>query len=283
MPIGGADSGAVNRWVGGAGALLAGLLGWGLFEAAWVRYRTLELEVPGLPAELDGLRIVHLSDFHLGVPSPGVGAVAKAVRWTRHRDPDLVVITGDLLTSPRGEPLLRRLVSLLPRPTVAILGNHDLAISRDPQAKRSDLQELDPATLLRDEGVELTLRGTSVWIAGADARLIVQRRVKVDPNTLSREAGFRILLCHYPRVVDALQPGRFELVLAGHMHDGQIALPYPGGKIRFAHLHARFQRGVYRTPAAVLHVSPGLGTTFVPFRFAARPEATELVLRSAAM
>jgi uncharacterized protein len=282
MTSGGADSGAVGPWVGGAGAFVAGLLGWGLAEAARPRLRELELDVPGLPAELDGLRIVHLSDFHLGAPSPGVRAVRRAVAWTVERAPDLVVITGDLLTHPRGEPLLRELVAQLPQPTIAILGNHDLAISRDPQATRSDLRELEPATLLRDDGVELTLRRRSVWVAGADARLIVRRRVKVDPNTLSREADFRILLCHYPRVVDALQPGRFELVLAGHMHDGQIALPYPGGKIRFAHLSARFQRGVYRTPAGVLHVSPGLGTTFVPFRFAARPEATELVLRSAA-
>lgn len=282
MPIGGANSGAVARWVGGAGALLAGVLGWGLGEAASPRLRELELQVPGLPAELDGLRIVHLSDFHLGVRSPGVRAVRRAVAWTAERAPDLVVITGDLLTHPRGEPLLRELVAQLPLPTLAILGNHDLAISRDPQATRSDLRQLEPAKLLRDDGVELALRGKSVWIAGADARLILRRRVRVDPNTLSRAADFRILLCHYPRVVDTLQPGRFELVLAGHMHDGQIALPYPGGKVRFAHLHARFQRGVYRTPAGVLHVSPGLGTTFVPFRFAARPEATELVLRSAA-
>lgn len=262
--------------------MLAGLLGWGLGEAARPRLRELELQVPGLPAALDGLRIVHLSDFHLGVASPGVRAVRRAVAWTAQRAPDLVVITGDLLTHPRGEPLLRELVRQLPQPTLAILGNHDLAISRDPQATRSDLQELEPATLLRDEGVQLSLRGTSVWIAGADAQLIVRHRLRVDPNTLSRPADFRILLCHYPRVVDTLQPGRFELVLAGHMHDGQIALPFPGGKIRLAHLSARFQRGVYRTPAGVLHVSPGLGTTFVPFRFAARPEATELVLRSAA-
>jgi uncharacterized protein len=279
MSIGGADSGAVARWVGGAGALLGG---WGLFEAAWPRLRVLDLPVPGLPRDLDGLRIVHLSDFHLGVWSPGERAVRRAVAWAAEREADLVVITGDLLTHPRGEPLLRELVSLLPQPTVAILGNHDLAISRDPQATRSDLHELEPATLLRDDGIELTLRERKVWVAGADARMIVRRRTKVDPNTLSRVADLRILLCHYPRVVDLLQPGRFELVLAGHMHDGQIALPYPGGKLRFAHLGARFQRGVYRTPAGVLHVSPGLGTTFVPFRFAARPEATELVLRSAA-
>jgi len=256
--------------------------GWGLGEAAWPRLRGLELPVPRLPAELDGVRIVHLSDFHLGVPSPGVHAVRRAVDWTTERQPDLVVITGDLLTHPRGERLLRELVAQLPQPTLAVLGNHDLAISRDPQATRSDLQELEPATLLRDDGVLLELRGRSVWVAGAYARLIVRGKLRIDPNTLSRAADFRILLCHYPRVVDVLQPGRFELVLAGHMHDGQIALPYPGGKVRFAHPAARFQRGVYRTSAGVLHVSPGLGTTFVPFRFAARPEATELVLRSIA-
>jgi predicted MPP superfamily phosphohydrolase len=108
----------------------------------------------------------------------------------------------------------------------------------------------------------------------------VRGEQKLDPNTLARDADFRILLCHYPRVLDRLEPDRFDLVLAGHMHDGQIALPYPGGKLRFAHLSAHYQRGVYRSAAATMHVSPGLGTTFVPFRFAARPEATELVLRS---
>ncbi|HJQ74953.1 MAG TPA: metallophosphoesterase [Gaiellaceae bacterium] len=239
----------------------------------------LELELPTLPAELDGLRIVHLSDFHFGIPSPGVGAAWQAAVWAREREPDLVAITGDLLTHPRGEPMLRQLVQVLPRPIVAVLGNHDLAISRDPQARASNLRELEPATLLRDEGRLLELRGRSVWIAGADPRLIVRSRLRVDPNRLAREADFSILLCHYPRVLEQLEPGRFDLVLAGHMHDGQIALPFPGGKLRLAHLSERFNSGVYRSAAATMHVSAGLGTTFVPLRFAARPEATELVLR----
>ncbi len=53
--------------------LAAAAVAWGWFEAGWVRYRVLDVEVPGLPAELDGVRIVHLSDFHLGVPSRGRG------------------------------------------------------------------------------------------------------------------------------------------------------------------------------------------------------------------
>jgi predicted MPP superfamily phosphohydrolase len=283
MKDGGVDSGAAAFWRR-AGSLLGNTaligLGWGWFEAGWVRLRELELEVPGLPVELDGLRIAHLSDFHLGVPSRGAHAVDRAADWTADRRPDLVAITGDLLTHPRGEPRLRRVLERLPQPAFAILGNHDVAISRDPQARASDLTDLTPSTLLRDEGAFIELRGKRVWIAGTHPSLGSRGKLKIDPNGLSRDADFRILLCHYPRVFDRVEPGSFELVLAGHMHDGQIALPYPGGKVRLAHLNARYQRGVYRSAAGVMHVSPGLGTTFVPFRFAARPEATELVLRS---
>ncbi|HZD88213.1 MAG TPA: metallophosphoesterase [Gaiellaceae bacterium] len=236
--------------------------------------------MPRLPEELDGLRIAHLSDFHFGIPSPGIGATWQAAVWTRERRPDLVAVTGDLLTHPRGEPMLRRLVRVLPQPTVAVLGNHDVAISRDPQARRSDLRELEPASLLRDEGRMLELRGRSVWIAGVDPRLILRGRRSIDPNTLARDADLAILLCHYPDVLDRLEPGAFDLVLAGHMHDGQICLPYPGGKVALSHPSARYMAGVYRGRAATMHVSAGLGTTFVPFRFAARPEATELVLRT---
>jgi hypothetical protein len=244
-----------------------------------VRLRELDVAVPGLPPELDGLRIVHLSDFHFGVPSPGIGASWQAAVWARKREPDLVALTGDLLTNPRGEPALRRLVRLLPRPTFAVLGNHDLAISRDPQARRSNLRELEPATLLRDEGRLIELRGRSVWIAGTDPFLILRGRPRLDPNELAKDADFSILLCHYPRVLEQLEPGRFDLVLSGHMHDGQITLPYPGGKVLLAHPTAPYTRGVYRSAAATMHVSAGLGTTFVPLRFAARPEATELTLR----
>jgi hypothetical protein len=244
-----------------------------------VRLHELEVALPGLPAELDGLRIVHLSDFHFGVPSPGIGATWQAAVWARERQPDLVAITGDLLTNPRGEPMLRRLVRVLPHPAFAVLGNHDLAISRDPQARRSDLRELEPATLLRDEGRLVELHGRNVWIAGADPLLILRSRPRLDPNELARDADFSILLCHYPRVLDQLEPGRFDLVLSGHMHDGQITLPYPGGKVLLAHPTAPYTRGIYRNAAATMHVSAGLGTTFVPLRFAARPEATELTLR----
>jgi predicted MPP superfamily phosphohydrolase len=144
------------------------------------------------------------------------------------------------------------------------------------------MREVAPATLLSDEGATVELRGRRVHVAGSDPRARWSRRRK-RPAELAVDAGdadLRILLCHYPQAIDGLPVGAFDLVLAGHMHDGQICVPYPGGKLRLAHPTARYTNGLYRRPGGVLHVSPGLGTTFVPFRFFARPEATELVLRT---
>ena len=260
---------------------MAAGLGWAWFEAGWVRLGELEVGLPGLAPELAGLRIAHLSDFHLGVPSRGQRATERAVDWVASRRPDLVCITGDLLTRAEGEPLLRRLAERLPEPAFAILGNHDFAISRDPFSNRSPIRELDPVLLLSDEGVTIKVRGRRIYIAGADprSRWLTRRKQPADLAVPRGEADLRILLAHYPRLVDQLPPDAFDLVLAGHMHGGQINLPYPGGKVHLAHLGARFTRGLYRVPAGTMHVSAGLGTTFVPFRFAARPEATELVLQ----
>jgi predicted MPP superfamily phosphohydrolase len=243
-----------------------------------VRLRTLEVPLERLPPELDGLRIVHLADFHLGVPSRGSVAVERAVAWTEARDPDLVLLSGDLLSRRSGERRLRALLARLKR-CYAILGNHDLAEStRDPFSQPVVLRDLAPAHLLLDEAAIVELRGKRIQIVGVDPRTYLagtsEPAERIDPD-----ADLRILLCHYPYILDTLPPGAFDLVLAGHLHDGQICIPYPGGKVRLAHMSWRYTKGIYRRPGGVMHLSPGLGTTFVPFRFCARPEATELVLR----
>ena len=258
------------------GAVAAAAIGWGWFEAGWVRLRVLDLVVPELPPELDGLRIAHLSDFHLGPVSRGELATERAVAWVEERRPDVVCVTGDLLSRPRGQPLLLRLLERLGNPYV-VLGNHDFHLSRDPFSKPVDLLVLDRGTLLVDRAVEIELRGRRIELAGVDPRSWMRRR----PSGFGEsDADLRILLCHFPRALDFVAPRRFHLVLAGHMHAGQIVVPYGFGKVHLAHLGALYTDGVYRRGGTVMHVSPGLGTTFVPFRFFARPEATELVLRS---
>jgi predicted MPP superfamily phosphohydrolase len=236
-----------------------------------------ELPVRGLPPELDGLRIAHLSDFHLGVPSRGVRAVERAVAWVEERKPDLVCVTGDLLSRGRAERRLNELLGQLGQEPYVVLGNHDFAISRDPFSEPVQLGKLEHGKLLTDTAVEVELRGKRVELAGVDPRSwLAHRSSGFRPST----ADLRILLCHFPRALDFVDEGRWDLILAGHLHAGQIVIPLGFTRVLLAHPGARYPRGVFQRRGMTMHVSPGLGTTFVPFRFFARPEATELVLRS---
>lgn len=250
----------------GLGVVATLALAYGWFEAGWLRTRVLDVPVEGLPPELDGVRIAHLSDPHLGPPSRGQKASRRAAAWVRERQPDLVVVTGDLLSLPRGRARLDEMLEGLD--AYVVLGNHDVAVTRDPFSRPASLAGL-PATLLVGESRLVELRGLEVQVAG------VAPRFDGDAPEPDPAASFHILLSHYPRLVDEGYP----LVLAGHMHAGQIVLPYPGGKVRLAHPRAPLAEGIYTHEGVTLHVSPGLGTTFVPFRYFARPEVTELVLR----
>jgi predicted MPP superfamily phosphohydrolase len=267
-------------WIG-IGLAVVGL-GVGVYawvEAGWLRTRVLDVVVPGLPVELDGLRIGHLSDFHFGAPlSRGNGAGRRAAAWVGSRRPDLVCITGDLVSHPRGEPRLREALALLERPYV-VLGNHDVAETRDPFSRAAELADLEASVLLVDEVAETVVRGAHVQLVGVGPESYVRRLAR--PWALAdTTADLRILLCHFPGVARTLPAGVFHLTLAGHLHAGQICLPLPGGRrVTLAHPRARYPAGPYTTPGGVMHVSPGTGTTFVPFRLFARPEVTELVLR----
>jgi predicted MPP superfamily phosphohydrolase len=265
-----------------AGIAALGALAWGWFEAGWLRERVLEVELAGAPRELDGMRIAHLSDLHLGVPGRGRRAAEHAVAWVAERGPELIFLTGDLVSRRDGLPLLERLLAQLPG-CIVVLGNHDFADSRDPFSERIDGDELDRlegVTLLFDEATEVEVRGRRVQIVGVDPRTYARYEARpgerADPT-----ADLRILLCHFPGVVRRVPEGSFDLILAGHFHAGQIVVPFPGGRLRLAHVGAGDVEGLYRYGPTVLHVSPGIGTTFVPFRFFARPEVTELVVRSA--
>ena len=263
------------------GAIVVACAVYGWLEAGWLRKRVLKVSIEGLPQQLDGLRIGHLSDFHLGAPfSLGNRASTRAVDWVAERQPELVCVTGDLVSHPRGEGRLRELLARLDRPFV-ILGNHDVAVTRDPFSRAAELRDLERARLLRDAAETLDLRGVPVSVVGVDPVTYRARRSR-PAELVDANAGFRLLLCHFPSVVDQLPPGAFHLVLSGHLHAGQICLPLTSTRrLTLAHPRARYVAGVYEAEAAVMHVSPGTGTTFVPFRFFARPEVTELVLRRA--
>lgn len=266
--------------LGAAGALAAGGLVWSLFEAQWVELLEREVPLSGLPPELDGVTILHVSDFHLGTVSFNSRTLDRAIEWAETKPVDLVAVTGDLVSRRRGERTLREALARLDGRygTFAVLGNHDIAETRDPFSSPADLSGLEhaEARLLEHSAAEVEVRGRRVQVAGSDPR----RREAPLEELADPAAELRVLLTHFPDDMRLLRPGAFHLVLAGHLHGGQICLPAPSGKVRLQHVGAPYWEGLYELPAATLHVSRGLGTSFVPFRFLARPEATILTLRA---
>ena len=130
--------------VAGAGTVAGGgLAAWSLYEAQWVETLVVDVMVPGLHEDLRGFRILHLSDFHLGTLSLNGRALRKAVDWGREQHPDLVAVTGDLVSRPRGAPELRRALSALAAPygVHVVLGNHDFGRTRDPFNQPGDPAE----------------------------------------------------------------------------------------------------------------------------------------------
>jgi predicted MPP superfamily phosphohydrolase len=271
----------VLPFVVGAAALGAAVFAWSLFEAQWVELIERDAPIRGLPAELDGFRILHLSDFHLGTVSFNRRTLERAVSWAEGRELDVVAVTGDLVSRRKGVDVLREALGRLrPRHGVfAVLGNHDIALTRDPFSRPADLSSFgkDAARVLQHASVELTVGDRVVQVVGADPL----RRDEPVERLADPQADLRILLLHYPDDVQRLPPGAFHLCLAGHLHGGQICVPTPRGKIRLEHLRAPYWEGLFDPPTGVLHVSRGLGTSLVPFRLLARPEATILTLKAA--
>ena len=264
----------------GAGAALAA---WSLFEAQWVQEGELEIRVPGLPPELDGLTILHLSDFHAGTPSLNTRTMRRGVEFGARVQPDLVVLTGDILSGPRArEAVVRALERLRPPLGIfAVLGNHDVGDTHDPFSRGIVIDDWGaaPVTVLGDSSAVVEWRGCEIELGGVDPRPFADGVNLPAERLFTRPGAVRVLLSHFPDVPAEMPPGTCSLALCGHLHGGQICLPGRNGKIRLSHRSYRYNEGVYEEPDVTVVVSRGLGTTLVPFRLFARPEVSLLRLR----
>jgi predicted MPP superfamily phosphohydrolase len=244
------------------------------FEAQWLAMRETTLDIPGLPADLEGLSILHLSDVHAGQPGLNLWTLSHAVSWARARDPDLVVLTGDIVGAGHGA---RRCVEILSqlRPRLgmfAVSGNHEYGLSKNPFAHRPQIPEWADSgiRMLRDECVAVTPQagGARLVVCGADY-LTGGHRMRGD---LPADGDVSLLLIHRPPVPGDGLEGRYTMAFAGHTHGGQIRVPTPWGKVRVHREKLPVVDGIHRWGDGWLAVSAGIGTTFLPFRLATRPE-----------
>jgi predicted MPP superfamily phosphohydrolase len=262
------------------------------------RYRvvTVEVLISGLPPSLEGLRIVHLSDLHIGDFTPRA-AIRRAVDRANTVKPDLAVLTGDLITGER-DPLEDCIAELsrlqAPLGVWGCHGNHERWAGVEARAQA--LFQRHGMHLLRQQAVELSWRGGAINLIGVDDQRArepssllrgVERLVRRDiPN---------ILLSHNPDTFPRAAALGIELSLAGHTHGGQIRFALGGRQWSPASLVTPFVAGLYRLPlgsegrgdgvtshprtSAFLYVNRGLGTFGLPVRLGMPPEITVLTLR----
>lgn len=260
-------------------AALAFMLLWG-FTGGQARIERSVLRIPLalLPEELRGMRVVQISDLHIGNQMEG-RRIDSLVAAVNDLEPDLVAITGDIFDFDPAyvDDGARRLAGLRARFGVyAVLGNHDVYTGRERVAKA--LAEHAPGVRLLRGEIERLPCAAPFYVAGVE-----------DPGKEGRdwngpELPFRgleeigralptdgptLLLVHRPEAFPRAARLGFKLVLAGHTHGGQVALPAFGGRWNAARLITHFHRGLYHHDEhrSVLYVNRGVGVAGPAIRF----------------
>jgi predicted MPP superfamily phosphohydrolase len=243
------------------------------------RIPIVRMRFPGLHRDLDGLKILHLSDLHLGAAMRSGDLEALLERAAPLR-PDLIVLTGDVADDHRE---LREALAIVhrhrPRLGVfAALGNHEYL--HDIRAT-VPIYERSPVPLLVDRGTTLEVGAAQLFVAGVDdcfgkgdARAFYEGAVARAAADAPDDA-FRLLLCHRPRGFAAASAGGFHLTLSGHTHGGQVGLF--GVSAFQAVFREAYLWGVYERAGSRLYTTSGFGHWF-PFRIGCPAEAPLIVL-----
>jgi predicted MPP superfamily phosphohydrolase len=232
------------------------------------RIERVDLPVAGLHPDLDGMRIVQISDLHVG-PNIGRRYVQRVVDLSRSLNPDLVVLTGDIVDGPveRLAPHVAPLAELAKAGNAYfILGNHDCYAGAEAWIAH-----------FRDMGMRVLLNSHEIVRKGA-ARLLVGGVVdpaygKMRPEISlqgAEPADFKLLLAHNPRLAPLGAAAGFDLQLSGHTHAGQF-FPWT---LAVRLVHAPHVAGLSREGAMTVYVSAGTGTWGPPVRFGTNPELT---------
>lgn len=259
--------------------VLAGL--WGYAGTRRLVVRPLDVSFPDLPRGLEGMRIVQLSDLHVG-PHTSRRHLTRIVEAVRSAQPDLIALTGDQVDDYARdvEPLGRALGGLsAPLGVVAIAGNHDVYAGWEPV--RRGMEGLGWRVLV-NEAVALERDGARFWLAGTGdpaggqpgdspvAPDVARTLAAVPPD------AFTIALAHNPALWPQLADRGVGLTLSGHTHHGQLSIPRLGWSVASAFLDLAM--GAYRQGRSVLYINPGTNFWGIPFRIGALPEVTVVTL-----
>jgi len=240
--------------------------------------RTARVALPGWPAGAAPVRVVLLSDLHIGTAAMDAARLERIVGQVNALGPDLVVIAGDFIyghaansAARIGAPMVAPLSRLrAPLGVIAALGNHDHWTGG---AAVRGLLERAGVTVIENGATE---RGPlAIGVVGDDFSRHADLAATL--RAMAKLPGARIVLTHSPDIAPRL-PADVALLLAGHTHCGQVVLPVYGPVSEVSRFGARYRCGLRREPGRTVVTTAGLGTSGGPFRLGAPPDLWLLTL-----
>ena len=253
-------------------------LGAFLVQGFWLEPRSLRLQEVRLSVGWPyprPLRVAVLSDLHVGAPYYGTGRLQDVVALTNAANPDLVCITGDLVTlgvlgghfvPPDSiAPILGKLRA--PLGVVAVMGNHDRvydAAAVSGALRSAGIEDLEDTAVAR--------KGPNgpFWVAGVSEWMTGRHDIGRALANVTDSAAPVLMITHNPDLFP-LVPSRVMLTLAGHTHGGQVRFPLIGAPIVPSSYGQRYAGGHIVEGGRHLFVSTGLATSDLPIRFGVPP------------
>jgi predicted MPP superfamily phosphohydrolase len=244
--------------------------------------RELDVPIAGLPKDLDGVRILQLSDIHLSA-FLSEAELARVIDTAIELRPHLAVVTGDLITS-QVDPLnacIRQLARLKTDAGVfGCMGNHERYAGAETHATEAGARA--GILFLRQQRHSLRFGNSLLNLAGVDYQPLSNKQAYLrGAERLVEPGAVNILLSHNPDVLPVAAQQGYNLVLAGHTHGGQVTVEILDQSINPARFFTPYVYGLYRSGTAAVYVTRGIGTIGIPARIGAPPEISVLRLRKA--
>ncbi len=222
-------------------------------EPTWLRVTHLDL------SPNPTCRFVHFSDLHY---KGDAAYAAKVIRAINQLEPEFVCFTGDLIEEARYAPAALEFIQQIKRPVYGCPGNWDYNSGASFRPYDNAFRATGGAWL-EERGVILPQHDLELIGLG----------MRGEHHFADARTTRRLLLIHYPTQADRLGGQRYDLILAGHSHGGQVRLPFLGALV-LPYGVGRYQLGSYESLGGPLYVNAGTGTYLIPVRFNCRPELT---------
>ena len=253
---------------------------WTLWGNSALEVNEYEIVSDKIPQSFSGFRIAQVSDLHNAEFGAGN---EKLIDMLSQTDPDMIVITGDLIDSRHTDieiaiEFARQAIKLVP--VYYVSGNHEARV-HDYEDLKMGLADAG-VIVLEDQKVQITREGESISILGIDDPSFQENYLFGDAASVTSSAlselqneydSYTVLLAHRPELFETYVDAGVDLVFSGHAHGGQFRLPFIGGLVAPNQgFFPKHDAGLFSEGSTKMIVSRGVGNSIIPLRFNNRPE-----------